>query len=317
MKILIGIATSAFYLTSCVSGAKTESIRALSSQANGIQSAILPCQLHFNLCYVQATFNDSRPLDVVVDTGSSLSVLNLSTRPFPVLHKISEGDAAGPGAAGSRYILFDHVSISMGSILIPGQSIISIPFDYVSERTGSRTDGAIGSNLFQHYIVKFDYGGSSIEIFDPTHFIPEQSYRLVPLDFEGNVPVIEAEVRTQAGRAVRGRFLVDTGQILAGLIISKSFERSHPEAFRHLKKGAVETVAAVGGSVKFRRGKVPSVAIGDSELGFANTAFLVNEAGVYAKKDIAGGIGPELLKQFDVIFDYANKRMLLRPRTEQ
>ena len=64
-------------------------------------------------------------------------------------------------------------------------------------------------------------------------------------------------------------------------------------------------------------GQVAAVAIGDSQLGSTNTAFLISEAGIYSKKDIAGGIGPELIRQFDIVFDYANKRMLLRPRREQ
>jgi hypothetical protein len=302
LKVIITLVIAGLGLISCV------------SKSILVQPEVLSCQMHMNLCYVQASFNDSRLLDMVLDTGSSFSVLNTSVNALPHLHKVSEGNVAGPGATkDSTYILFDQVTIGLDHIRLPDQSIVSIPFDYVSERTGTRTDGAIGSNLFQRYVVKINYTAGTVEIFEPLNFVADPTYQSLPLQFEGNVPVVNVELRNQNGQTVSGRFLVDTGQILAGLIISKTFERLHSHFFNANQKHAVETVSAVGGKVKFRRGHIPSVSAGGVQFGPAEAAFLISEAGVYSKKEIAGGIGPDLLKQFDVILDYSRKIVLLKP----
>ena len=69
----------------------------------------------------------------------------------------------------------------------------------------------------------------------------------------------------------------------------------------------------MGGKLKFQRGTVDFISIGDTSLGEISTSFLKTAAGIYSKSDIAGGVGPDVLKNFDVVFDYSHQTLWLRP----
>lgn len=275
----------------------------------------IPCKLVMGLCYVEMSLNKSWPFSVVLDTGSSLSVLDKLRRPELKLHETGEGYAASPGTgASSKYFLFDEVDIHVGKVTIPNQDIISLPFAYVGSRVGYPTDGTLGSNLFVKRVVEIDYLKKQVTVSDPKTWKPEGHGEAIPIMLEGNVPFIEACMTLPHGEQVSGRFIVDTGQILSGLLISESFASAHPQLldgkFIH-----PAPVTVVGGSMEYSLSRVNQFKIGSFTLKNIVTSFPKGAAGVYAKSDVAGGIGPEILRRFKVVFDYPHKRMFLKPNT--
>ncbi len=299
MKI-ISVAVLGLFLSGCAH--KVESVENLS------------CKMHSGLCYLDASLNGSRPLQLILDSGSSFTVVNAETSQDLNLYKVSEGFAAGPGSTSSgKYTLYNKVSLRIGKILLADQAVISLPFNYVSARVGVPTDGTVGASLFKKYIVKMNYQAGAVEFFNPSEFTVDKGYLQVPLEFEGDVPVISVNIKNRSGKSINGRFIVDTGQFLSGLVISALFHKNNPAVFESLKSSPLQNISAVGGRLQYQKGSVDSVAIGSLEIGTMPTAFLHTAAGIYSKTDIAGGIGPEVLKNFDVIFDYAGKSLWLRP----
>jgi hypothetical protein len=70
-------------------------------------------------------------------------------------------------------------------------------------------------------------------------------------------------------------------------------------------------VAAVGGELSARLGRVPAIRLGGFVVSNPLTQFSQNTSGILANPDLAGIIGAQTLRRFRVVFDYAHGEMIL------
>ena len=127
------------------------------------------------------------------------------------------------------------------------------------------------------------------------------------MKLEDNVPYVQAKISLPDGRQVEGKFLVDLGQIVAGLLITKSFQQAHPEVLKYKPIVHLPRVAAVGGTMEYSAGRVPQLQLGSFKIMEPITCFPEHAPGEYAKPDLAGAIGADILSRFDVVFDYVHR----------
>jgi len=275
---------------------------------------IYPCRMVSGLCYLTGAYNQLSNLSLAVDTGSSLSVLNAVLESDLKLQPDLCSNAEGPGGdASQKFCSYSGVTISIGKTRMENQSIVGLNFEYVARRLGYPTDGTIGSNLFNTYVVGIDYERGAISLFDPSSWKPEDGDKAIPIEMDDSqVPTVQATVTLPDGSQVTGKFLIDSGQIGAALLFSGPFQSAHPEIFKMHTLHPPKT-SAVGGSVDSLIGRTSVLKLGPFSLNSVVTMLPINPSGVYSRPEIAGGIGAAILSRFKVVFDYPHKRIFLRP----
>ena len=274
----------------------------------------IPFQLTDGLVYMQASLNGSSPLWVILDTGSSYTVIDASVSKTLGLDFRGEGIAHGPGQGSSQEFAFaGHATLMLAGAELDDQTVATLPLGWFSRELGRRVDGFLGSNIFQNYVVEIDYANQMVRFHDPASYTYSGSGEHLPIEFLwDNIPSVRAEVLTQDGTAIQGVFLVDSGATTA-IWLSRAFSDIHPEFLSAQETIEVPNVVAVGGEFSARLGRVPAVRLGKFLVSMPSVQFSQNTSGIFATPGLAGTIGAETLRRFTVIFDYRHREMILEP----
>lgn len=298
--------------TSLHSSAGADSIAALHSPPDSF--AATHFQLADSLIYVQASLNGSQPLWVILDTGSSFTVIDESVLKIMGLQFLGEGNAYGPGQGTTQKFAFaSHTTLLFAGASLGNQTVATLPLEWFSRELGRPVDGFLGSNIFRNYIVEIDYSNQVLHLHDPATYSYSGSGQRLPLQFIwDNIPTVRAEVVAQDGTTIQGRFLVDSGATTA-IWLTRAFSDAHPEFLSEQETIEVPSVVAVGGELSARLGRVPALRLGGFVVPMPLTQFSQNTSGIFAAPDLAGTIGAQTLRRFTVIFDYPHREMILEP----
>jgi hypothetical protein len=254
----------------------------------------------------------SRPLDVVLDSGASESIVTPHLAQELQLKTEETAAAAGPGTGGDSVLRMIHgATLTLGATTIAGQTIAALPIDYIAQQVGMPTDGIFGGNFFTRFVVDEDYAAHTVRLLDSATFAPSADFVSVPVNLGGNVAFTQLAFRAPDGSELLGIFLIDSG-LVGDLIFAEPFVKAHPAVLSG-KRVDVPSVAAVGGKLQVQVGRIPTLTLGSFVLKEPVAIFPSNAEGVLANAQIAGILGNGVLKRFHVIFDWPHQRMLLAP----
>jgi len=275
-------------------------------------SATIDAHIVLGLTYVRGSINGSRPLDIVLDSGASVSVVSPGLAEELHLKAGETAAAAGPGKGGDSQLHMVHgATLVLGGTTIADQTIAVLPIDYIAQQSGVPTEGIFGGNFFTTLVVDEDYAAHTVRLLDSATFTPSADFVSVPVNLGGNVAFTQLAFRAPDGSELSGVFVIDSG--LAGdLIFAEPFVKAHP-ALLSGKRVDVPSVSAVGGKLQVQMGRIPTLTLGSFVLKEPVAVFPSNAAGVLANAQIAGILGNGVLKRFHVIFDWPHQRMLLAP----
>lgn len=276
----------------------------------------VPVRIASGLVYMQGRINSSGPLGVVLDTGSSVSVVSPSVALTAGLTSSRTAEAAGMGSGANETLhLFDDGDLEWGSgpdmLRLPHQRGAILPIDYISEQVGEPTDAIFGSNLFLHYTVRVDYERQRVTFF-PADSDAQPSGVPIAIQILGDVPFAQATVRGEDGQEISGLFFLDSGTTGA-MLLNKKFLNAHPGLIAKGHFAETPSATAVGGKIDVSRVKVPQVRIGSFVFSGVVAGVPERSAGALANESLAGVIGAGILSRFTVTWDYARKHMFLVP----
>jgi hypothetical protein len=276
----------------------------------------IPINVIAGLVLMSGEVNQSNPLDLILDTGSSISIVNPSAVGMSGLASTHSTEAAGIAkGSGQTLQMSDNCELSWGvgeeQLRLVRQQCATMNIDYIAAQVGKRVDGIFGSNLFLHYVIAIDYEQQRVT-FTPSANGTSPAGFAVPIEISGNVPYVLATIQGEDGKKVLARFLIDSGTAGA-MILSKKFLDAHTglTAPSHLVDTA--TVTAVGGAIHSKRARLPEVTLGPFVLSGVVAVVPETSLGVLSDGNVAGFIGAEILDRFTVIWDYAGKKMCLSP----
>jgi aspartyl protease len=287
---------------------------ASTAKISEMSPAPIPFQLADGLIYIQASINGSHLLWMMLDTGSSVTVFDESVLKMLGIRFLGEGNVDGPGQGSVQKLAFaNHATLMFAGEELGDQTVATLPLEWFSREVGRSTDGFLGSNIFRNYVVEIDYANQVLRFHDPAGYCYSGSGQHLPLQFIWNdIPTVHAEVVAQDGTAIDGVFLVDSGATTA-IWLTKGFSEAHPEVLAAQDMIEVPNVAAVGGELSARLGRVSAIRLGGFVVFNPLTQFSQNTSGILANPDLAGIIGAQMLRRFRVVFDYAHGEMVLEP----
>lgn len=268
-------------------------------------------QLTGGIIILKAVLNDyPDSLNFVLDTGSggisldSTTVIELKLEKKPTNRLIR-------GIAGIRQVEFTYGH----SLHMPGISIRNLDFhinDYelLSSVYGMKIDGIIGYSVLRRYVFKINYDDHTIEILTPGSIrYPKGGYVLKP-QFS-TLPLPEGQV--EDSRSILQRFIFDTGAGLS-LILSREFVEDSSVLLKN--KRMYQTMAeGLGGKKNMVLTLIKSFKIGPYKFRQIPTYIFDDEYNVTQYPSLAGIIGNDMLRKFNIIINYPEQNIFLKPNT--
>lgn len=272
-------------------------------------------QLINNLIIIPVQVNGVE-LSFILDTGVSKPIifnfvnltkeLKINETERIYLRGLGEGESVE--ALKSKNNIF-----RIGDALSIGQDLYAIfdPSLNFAPQLGVSIHGIIGFDLLKDLVVEINYSQKYLKLYSPETYQAKRCKKceIFALDFYNNKPFINADVVINQ-KDIPVKLLIDTGGSDAlWLFDDASIGIDIPEKYfdDFLGRG-------LSGSVYGKRSKIDQISFGSFDLKRVNTAFPDSTSISHARnyKERNGSVGGEILKRFNVTFNYSNKTISLK-----
>jgi hypothetical protein len=263
-----------------------------------------------NRIFVNVMINGQGPFHMILDTGASLAVRPEAAQKAGLT---AEG-ASESGGVGEKSVEAQnsHVrELTFGPV-----HLSNLDCDIISTADSPfvfgkiPVDGFFGAEVFEKYVVRHDYQKKELTFYDPQTYVYSGSGESVLFERQGNIPVISASFD-----GIDGRFGVDTGARSA-LILYGPFVADRHIVEKYQPKFQGVSGWGLGGPVRSYMVRSQSLKIGQFELHGLIARLSLNRSGATATNSKSGLIGPDVLKQFTFICDYARHRLIFEKNSD-
>lgn len=268
-----------------------------------------------NLMLIPVEINGSE-LTFVLDSGVSKPILfNLADQDSVQANNVTEVTIRGLGGGEAVQALSSKGNaFKIGKAKNYNQDMFVILDKGINFSTslGIPVHGILGYDLFRDFIVEINYSSKNIKLHNPELYYdkPDKKSQTLPLSIETKKAYIEATVLTEDSLNVPVKLLVDTGSSDALWLFhlpEKGLEVPQKHYEDYLGRG-------LSGDIFGKRAKVNGIRIGDFELKDAKAAFPYRESISFLENmgDRSGSLGGEILRRFNIVFDYSRGTVKLR-----
>jgi hypothetical protein len=249
-------------------------------------------------------------LNFIFDTGSSgisLDSATASELKIPVM----PSSITVNGIAGSCKVGF----IYNQQLRLPGIDIDSLNFhvtDYelMTSFYGEKINGIIGYAVLKNYVVELDYDSSIISFYSRGSLkYPTGGCLLKPhINFQ---PFQSASLKD--GRKIQSNFIFDIGANIC-LMLSSDFDNDSTPIKKSRKRFTKEA-EGVGGKIVIQTTVVREFKLGPYKFMNVPVCVFDDAHNVTSYPYSAGLIGNDLLRRFNMILNYGNKEIFLKPNS--
>lgn len=277
----------------------------------------LPFRFINNLSIIPLFINNSDTLFFVLDTGLNTAILTeLSLSDSLSLEYSRRVRLSGLGegepiqalhSTGNRFTINGIVGHNQDMYVLL-QNIFNL-----SSLLGTRVHGIVGYDLFNHFIIEMDYSRRLITLHNPIFYEPKYPKNSItlPLEMQDTKPFITAEIEQEDGSRITVKLLVDLGASHALWL------DPHTDKRIRLPEKTVETYLGTGlsGQIHGVLGKINKLILGPYVLNEPIVAYPDSLSTALATRlgERNGSIGSEVLRRFNVVIDYPNKKLTLSP----
>ena len=175
-----------------------------------------------------------------------------------------------------------------------------------SERgRGRHREGILGSGFFRRFVVEINQRAQTITLREPESFRYSGRSEALPIRFKrgGSTPIVAASLDDK----IQGEFEIDTG-CDSCLCLAHDFSEKHrlvPADSQSSRR------SGVGGGTRTRAGRLQSLSLGRARVDRPPADFFIE--GSPAGAGLAGHIGLEAFREFNLILDYSRQQLILEP----
>jgi hypothetical protein len=268
-------------------------------------------QISGGIIIVKAQLDDfPDSLNFVLDTGSGGISLDSTTANYLNL-KFVKSDKTIRGIAGIKLVEFalDH-TLKLKGLQAQHLDFHINDYELLTSVYGIRIDGIIGYSFLRRYIVKLDYDNLVIEVYTPgVYKYPRGGYLLKP-NFS-TLPLQTAVINDD--KPVNGRFIFDTGAGLS-FLLSKDFV-DDSVVFKKNRKFYPTQAEGLGGKRLMSIGVAKEVKLGPYKFKKVPVHVFEDDFNVTSYPILGGLIGNDILRRFNVILNYPEQSIHLKPNT--
>lgn len=262
---------------------------------------------------MKVALNDGEPLDFLVDTGASDTIVDRRAAAEHYLDK--QGTISISAASAAVPMQVSQIRrLAMGNLVLNDVPALILDLSPQSRQLGRRVSGIIGHTVLSQFVVTIDYGKPAITFTDSAAYrLPEEAAVAPFLDRRG--PLIKAVLNGVDEQT----FLIDTGA---------AFNHLPAEAARrHLKGQAqhfTEGTGLDGKPVRLGTVTVDEVDVAGQKVKSVSFTYAASgahrsvpaparELGGFFQTTNLGILGNPFWQNFITTLDYKFKRLILKP----
>ncbi len=268
-----------------------------------------------NLMVVPVELNGAK-LKFILDTGVGNPILfNLTNQDSIQINDVSTIFLRGLGEGDPIEALkSEHNTFKVGQAVCFNQSLYVVLDKDLNFSTslGMPVHGIIGYDVFKDFVVEANYSKRFLKLYRPEDYRYKQGKRAetLPLSIINKKAYVEGAVTKNDNTEAPVKLLVDTGSSDALWLFRD------PEKGLEIPNKSYEDFLGTGlnGSIFGKRTKLKGMRIGSFRFDEAKVAFPDRDS-FGAIKDLGnrnGSVGGEVLKRFNVVFDYPDSKITLR-----
>ncbi|MEP6615314.1 MAG: aspartyl protease family protein [Ginsengibacter sp.] len=266
-------------------------------------------QLSGGVILLEAKFNSNpQPFNFLLDTGSGgISLDSTTCAAFNIPH-FPSGKTIN-GIAGIKEV--DHApgnTLVLPGLQVPGLDFYINDYEILSSVYGEKIDGIIGYSFLNKFIVKVDFDSLMIKVFEPgTIRYPQNGYLLHPM-FTA-LPILPLRIRDE--KSTLANFYLDSG---AGLcfLLSKKFVADTAFLMKSRKFVSIQA-EGLGGKKRMELTVIKELKLGPYQFRKVPTNVLDDEFNATSYPYIGGLLGNDILRRFNVIYNYPKREIHLLP----
>lgn len=268
----------------------------------------VPLRYEDNRIMIRGLVDGRGPFTFVLDTGASGDVL-IDSGVASALHLPLHRAATISGAGNRPVRIFSTTlhTLQVGSLVFaPGSAAVADLSEIRHVIGFRRLDGIVGTQIFQEADVEINVDDGYVRITKAHLRAPDNAHRLRLSFFQG-LPQIQGTIDR-----FRGPMIVDTGDHSTFTLFNR-FVKAHPALRSHVLQSNVRTGVGLGGPIFGDYVRLKQLTI----AGFALNSLIVRASrqreGVFSSQPQIGSIGDAVLRRFNLIFDYRDRRMDVWP----
>ena len=274
------------------------------------QALALPFDFYQNEIILQVKVNGKGPFNMMLDTGTDPSAIDLATAREIGL-KLDPVGRQGAGGGTSINLAYETKLplLEIDGLTVKNIEALAIDLSRISQRLGRPIHGVLGHSLLNDRIVQIDYPQRVVRFYSKSPFAKASNQPNTPkrtvLSFRYADDVLIDEVSVNGKKIVAN---LDTGS-------DGSFQLT-PAAVSYLRledevsKAKVSTSVGFNGVSENREGRIGSVTIGGISIDAPTVIFFARGAG-RDKRAWGINIGNAFLKNFVMTIDYPRKLITL------
>jgi hypothetical protein len=302
MKTMANNAWISFFLVAALAPAFGHATDQTTVAFNSHESSIfVPFRLVDGRIFVDVSVNGEGPFAFMFDTGGNAVI---STKLAERLHLSAGNTETGTGTGEKPVTAVDTTvrELQMGDLRLSNVAFHAISFDDAPAVFGNQPlDGIIGFPILEHLIVEVDYETKRLRLTLPSAYTPQNSGTTLHFERPRWVPLVDATLD-----GIRGKFGVDTGARLSLLLYGPFVDQNNLRAKYHPEVSGI-TGWGLGGPIRSQiaRGKI--FTLGNLDVHDPLLRLPLQTTGGLTASDTAGLIGPDILRQFKITFDYSRQ----------
>lgn len=270
-----------------------------------------------NLIVLPVLINNSDTLNFILDTGITTTMITeLLETDSIILNFAREVKLKGLGVGEPLMGIHSYGNeIRIKSISGQNQDIYVILDNafQLSARMGIQIHGIIGYTVFSNYIVAINYDSKQITFYRPDRYTykKKSKYTSLPIEISDTKPYIFINIVDESGQVFPVKLLIDTGASHAiWLDVNSVTGLKIPEGSKEAFLGTGLNGEVYGYQGRMKAAEIGGNVLNDVIVSFPDSASMAVAAGLNGRN---GSIGSELLKRFNLIVDYPNRKISLRP----
>ena len=279
-----------------------------SSEVASAQSQLdftLPFEVIDNRVFVDVRLNGKGPFHFILDTGAEAHLSDGVARQLGLQVK-DAGEGQGVGATKQHFGRAQLAEFQIGSLSLKDVEFAVTSFADTPQVFGTRpVDGFIGGPVFERMTVKQDYVHHLLAFIRPDRFNYSGSGTILRFERPQQIPVVEAKLD-----GITGKFGVDTGARSA-LLLYGPFCKQNRLAEKYGAKLEGVTGWGIGGPVRSLLARATELTLDATSVHDPVIRLSTQKSGLTLSSGMAGLIGPDVLSQYDVTFDYRRSRIIL------
>lgn len=269
----------------------------------------VPFEYYRHHLYVTVTVNGHPGLIFLVDTGTSMNILDLGiSRDLGIpIEKITHARDLGLGGGKVSVAGARHVDVSLDNYPV-ADTLAIVDLHGLAVNMKHPIDGILGYPLLKRFVLAIDFERDQLTLWPGRRFRYHGAGDIMALSNRSDVPTIPITVSTVGQIKKSARVEVDTGSDASLLLYPQYAHHAHlDDSFLTMKSRAAY---GLGGIFPVRPGLIGSMTMGNVIV-VRFIAFLMQTSPMVTRHKISGVIGTSVLGSYKrVIFDVPGDRII-------